>query len=1162
MYLAASIIWDSALLESSRSDSLHCTCPILNAFRRFPLSILASGGNGALICVVQLSRERIPSIYSPLWFHPPLARRLRTPSVPAPILSNNFARVLVRFAQAQPTSLETPLPGPPPLRMALGLRLCADVPCQAVASKTLHPYTAEALGNEWAHPEARRCKFGCSARTQELVEAELKHGNKKDAPVYIKSDSLQLSFFLLTAMDTARKDTSNMDSSTTSSAPHPADRDELAGAALWTVYISEAEKYDKALVDGWKSDMEGLLIFAGLFSASLTAFLIESYRTLTPDQGAITIALLVQISRQLDPSSNGKSADAIAAASASFTPSPASLACNTLWFLSLGLSLACALIATLVEQWSRDFIQRTEMRPSPIVRARIFSYLYFGMERFGMHAVVEFIPLLLHVSLLLFFAGLVAFLLPINLVVMVVAAVLLGFIAATYMYLTVLPIISSDSPYRTPLSNVAWGVFRRFSGLMCWHRVHLPDEESTIALGKSAGAEKSIPTMIEVMNRDAVADSASRDERDGRAIVWTVKSLTDNNELESFADALPALIWGPTGRRRGYDRMINMLLDDPDIHLVPRIEGLLRSCDNGLLTPELESHRRIACIKALWSIAYFVASNASAPNIFSVFDAASLLAQKTHPHPQIRTISLSAYALIAWIRFCSLSSDVEHAFSRLQSIPPVQDPRGLLQPLHREAAAQLAEVQGYAEFCHLLTELMSLDFADTYLLVEKSRDAVNSLETTAYYILMDYLRFSAAVDIIPYEFEATCEIMQPSRASPIPAVYTQMKETLKNIVESNESKIYNLDSEVHHIDIIIDLVLQFLQTGQEWFDIDLAEALALYVGVRTKPSAGFNRALGRCSPKRLCSMLTNYLVGGSGRDTQLTVYTIWSLCLWAPQLTAFNKETLTAVCAAPKFEISASAIAALKSTILAAATDLSPGELDALMDGLHMPFNAFGTPPPGDQEEHLKRGAWMIFIEYLEQIDPSVLPGTISRCIDTFKFLSDHCPQRAPLFLQRRFASWLLGITDDPSTQPEPILDAVMNWLWAARRTGLQQFDDAIAKKTISEALKKYAATARPTENPEDRLQTLRLQAQVLGVDLNAPPTIDVDGDNGIDVSLDHKRKTPDSDASSQSSSYHTPTVSEGHCPPAHQSGRDDMQTTTVTDCGSPGFSAALAAPT
>ncbi|KAJ7855525.1 hypothetical protein B0H13DRAFT_1447356, partial [Mycena leptocephala] len=110
------------------------------------------------------------------------------------------------------------------------------------------------------------------------------------------------------------------------------------------------------------------------------------------------------------------------------------------------------LIATLVKQWSRDFIQRTEMRPSPIIRARIFSYLYFGLQRFGMHTMVDFIPLPLHVSLLLFFAGLVAFLWPINTVLMIVAAALLGLISVTYICLTLLPIFCSDSPYRMPLS--------------------------------------------------------------------------------------------------------------------------------------------------------------------------------------------------------------------------------------------------------------------------------------------------------------------------------------------------------------------------------------------------------------------------------------------------------------------------------------------------------------------------------------------------------------------------------------------------------------------------------------------------------------------------------------------------------------------------------------
>ncbi|KAJ7890826.1 hypothetical protein B0H13DRAFT_1626173, partial [Mycena leptocephala] len=221
----------------------------------------------------------------------------------------------------------------------------------------------------------------------------------------------------------------------------------MASAKLWAVYISEAEKYDKAMVERWRTDMEGLLIFVsasfdllqapgGLFSASLTAFIIESYKTLSPDQGAITIALLAQISRQLDAGLNATSADV--AAFQSFSPTSSSLACNMLWFLSLGFSLSCALIATLVEQWSRDFIQKTEMNPSPIIRARIFSYLYFGIQQFGMHTVVAFIPFLLHISLLLFFAGLVVFLQPINTVLMITAAVLLGLMSSTYGYLTIL----------------------------------------------------------------------------------------------------------------------------------------------------------------------------------------------------------------------------------------------------------------------------------------------------------------------------------------------------------------------------------------------------------------------------------------------------------------------------------------------------------------------------------------------------------------------------------------------------------------------------------------------------------------------------------------------------------------------------------------------------
>ncbi|KAJ7921983.1 hypothetical protein B0H13DRAFT_1546427, partial [Mycena leptocephala] len=217
-------------------------------------------------------------------------------------------------------------------------------------------------------------------------------------------------------------------------------------AKLWAVYISQAEKYDKGLVESWKSDMQGMLIFvrragivgfrAGLFSASLTAFLIESYKTLTPDSADDTVRMLVQISHQLAATANGTTFQI--PSSLPFTPPAGALACNILWFISLGLSLTCALIATLLDQWARDFLHRTEMRSAPVIRARVFSYLYYGLKRFKMHFIVEMIPLLLHTSLLFFFAGLIAFLIPVNAVIMSVTAALLVIMAGVYALLTLL----------------------------------------------------------------------------------------------------------------------------------------------------------------------------------------------------------------------------------------------------------------------------------------------------------------------------------------------------------------------------------------------------------------------------------------------------------------------------------------------------------------------------------------------------------------------------------------------------------------------------------------------------------------------------------------------------------------------------------------------------
>ncbi|KAI0281954.1 hypothetical protein BGY98DRAFT_155323 [Russula aff. rugulosa BPL654] len=49
--------------------------------------------------------------------------------------------------------------------------------------------------------------------------------------------------------------------------------------ALWTLFRDEAKSHDDAKIVTLKDDMESSLIFAGLFSASLTAFVVDSNKT-------------------------------------------------------------------------------------------------------------------------------------------------------------------------------------------------------------------------------------------------------------------------------------------------------------------------------------------------------------------------------------------------------------------------------------------------------------------------------------------------------------------------------------------------------------------------------------------------------------------------------------------------------------------------------------------------------------------------------------------------------------------------------------------------------------------------------------------------------------------------------------------------------------------
>ncbi|KAI0259011.1 hypothetical protein BC834DRAFT_834322, partial [Gloeopeniophorella convolvens] len=67
---------------------------------------------------------------------------------------------------------------------------------------------------------------------------------------------------------------------------------------IWKLYGAESDKYDRALVEGWKGHTDSMLILTGLFSAVVSAFLIETYKTLQPDSGTQTVTLLAQLVAQ------------------------------------------------------------------------------------------------------------------------------------------------------------------------------------------------------------------------------------------------------------------------------------------------------------------------------------------------------------------------------------------------------------------------------------------------------------------------------------------------------------------------------------------------------------------------------------------------------------------------------------------------------------------------------------------------------------------------------------------------------------------------------------------------------------------------------------------------------------------------------------------------
>ena len=241
----------------------------------------------------------------------------------------------------------------------------------------------------------------------------------------------------------------------------------------------------------------------------------------------------------------------------------------------------------------------THSRLSPDKRARIRAFFAQGVEKHLLPAAVEILPTLLHISLFLFFAGLVVFLSNVNLTIFKLVLSWVGVCVALYGCVTLMPIFCHDSPYHTSLSSSVWPIVTGFACfasivgayllyyVVRWRRGGLWLAEFT---GRcytlfSQGMQKTV--------EEAALKTSS--EIVNRAFMWTFDSLDEDHELERFFLGLP----GFRSSKVITDPLPDLTSDQKQI-LSNTLTGLMdRTFSSDLLPVPVKERRAMVCMRAI-----------------------------------------------------------------------------------------------------------------------------------------------------------------------------------------------------------------------------------------------------------------------------------------------------------------------------------------------------------------------------------------------------------------------------------------------------------------------------------------------------------------------------------------------------------------------------------
>ncbi|KAH9032792.1 hypothetical protein EDB85DRAFT_2145367 [Lactarius pseudohatsudake] len=369
--------------------------------------------------------------------------------------------------------------------------------------------------------------------------------------------------------------------------------------AIFNMYLEMSLRVDKEMVESWNQDAKSILLFSGLFSATVAAALGSGVDPAVgpQDLSAAYLALIYQIVSLVYPLQSGlvsnftidtntlnnfeqgfKNSDSFAHFQL----------VNTLWYSSLVISLTCALLAILSQQWARRYLMAVRQRDAPYNQARIREFLAEGIHDSGIALLVDAMWTSHQLSFVLFILGLLRLFFnnQDNMTFFIVLAWSLFWICL-YLWMSMAGFLRKNSPYSTPLSSLV----HRFSRLTL----------AFVAPYRHTQAQAASSNRVEgTLNlRKTTEESARRllQGLDGRTLKWTFKSLNQDHEFERFFAGIPDFcdsraVIDPVG--------LLLELNDDEQKLSQALIGLMhRTVTSHLISEPTRQQRINICARAI-----------------------------------------------------------------------------------------------------------------------------------------------------------------------------------------------------------------------------------------------------------------------------------------------------------------------------------------------------------------------------------------------------------------------------------------------------------------------------------------------------------------------------------------------------------------------------------